>query len=783
MYLPLPPPGFQPMPQFHRQLSYDELFLPRPEFKKFNSNPLEFRSFILNFETYIESRVNDPRILFCLLLQHCEERVKPKIDHYVGRGEMAYHLAKTKLQQEYGRECVIADICEQEIKEAPQVKANDPESFKRFSETLERALVTLQNLSSFGSVNSLDTMTKLISKLPFELRRRWVKRSVSIEENSDRVAHFENFVKFVRSEAKEMNSLYGRRVFATPESKTSSDRSRSKTYNFAICATRPKNEVKMNYCWYCNDCTHQLLNCPKFLKSEVKDRSLFVKSKRLCYKCLSSKHKTNECTRSNCCKVEGCKGTFHHTLLHRNTVPPALPTRESVANESPCSSENNKAIACSETSDNFYFCVVPVRVQYKDKEALTYAFLDQGSSHSFCDQTLINALKISEPLENINLQTLKNPIRSYQGMAFDLKISSLDWANSVEISNVFSIAEVPVRPNAIPVKDKLKKMPHLSDLSFPTIKGATVTLLIGANVPELFCPINARKGRRGKPIAIQTPLGWSLLGPSLSTSNTSNCVVNFVNAREDSLQRDIDCLCSMDFRDGTSVLNTSHSKEDRVTYQLMESSVSLVDTHYQLPLPWKPDTKALPNNRDMALQRLKGLRNRLLRDQSLREKYVSTIEGYLSEGYAEPVPPLNQEIGFTVWFLPHHPVIHPKKPKIRVVFDCSVKYRGMCLNDALMQGPHLTNDLVGVLIRFRKELIAVTGDIRAMFHQVKVHPKDVNALRFLWWPKGNLNSNPMDYRMVVHCLAPHRRRLVHHFVYDRLSRILGICTNPLLRKF
>ena len=206
-------------------------------------------------------------------------------------------------------------------------------------------------------------MIKLISKLPFELRRRWVKRSVSIEENSDRMAHFEDFVKFVRSEAKEMNSLYGHRVFTIPESKSSSDRSRSKTYNFAIGATRPKNEVKVNSCWYCNDCTHQLLNCPKFLKSEVKDRSLFVKSKRLCYKCLSSKHKTNNCTRSNCCKVEGCKGTFHHTLLHRNIVPPALPTRESVANESPCSSENNKAIVCSETSDNFYLCVVAVRVQ------------------------------------------------------------------------------------------------------------------------------------------------------------------------------------------------------------------------------------------------------------------------------------------------------------------------------------------------------------------------------------------------------------------------------------
>ena len=83
-----------------------------------------------------------------------------------------------------------------------------------------------------------------------------------------------------------MNSLYWRRVFSTPESKSSSDRSRSETYNFAIGATRPKNDVKVNSCWYCNDCTHQLLNCSKFLKSEVKERSLFVKSKRLCFKYL-----------------------------------------------------------------------------------------------------------------------------------------------------------------------------------------------------------------------------------------------------------------------------------------------------------------------------------------------------------------------------------------------------------------------------------------------------------------------------------------------------------------
>ena len=103
----------------------------------------------------------------------------------------------------------------------------------------------------------------------------------------------------------------------------------------------------------------------------------------------------------------------------------------------------------------------------------------------------------------------------------------------------------------------------------------------------------------------------------------------------------------------------------------------------------------------------------------------------------------------------------------------------MCLNDALMQGPHLINDLVGVLIRFRKELIAVTGDIRAMFHQVKVHPKDVNALRFLWWPEGNLNSNLKYYRMVVHLCGATSSPACASFCLRQVVKDFGHMHQPL----
>ena len=37
-----------------------------------------------------------------------------------------------------------------------------------------------------------------------------------------------------------------------------------------------------------------------------------------------------------------------------------------------------------------------------------------------------------------------------------------------------------------------------------------------------------------------------------------------------------------------------------------------------------------------------------------------------------------------------------------------------------------------------------------MFHQVMVDPKDVDALRFLWWPDDDLSKRPVDFRMMVH---------------------------------
>ena len=78
-----------------------------------------------------------------------------------------------------------------------------------------------------------------------------------------------------------------------------------------------------------------------------------------------------------------------------------------------------------------------------------------------------------------------------------------------------------------------------------------------------------------------------------------------------------------------------------------------------------------------------------------------------------------------------------------------LKLDGISLNDRLYHGPDFTNNLVGVLIRFRKKETAVTADIEAMFHHVKVLPYDADALRFLCWETA-LSQPPKEYQMLVH---------------------------------
>ena len=105
-----------------------------------------------------------------------------------------------------------------------------------------------------------------------------------------------------------------------------------------------------------------------------------------------------------------------------------------------------------------------------------------------------------------------------------------------------------------------------------------------------------------------------------------------------------------------------------------------------------------------------------------------------------------------IWYLPHHNVVNINRPdKMRIVFDCAAKFHDVSMNGEVLQGPDLTNTLLGILLRFREDQVASMGDVEAMYHQVRVPPEHNDALRFLWWESGDMSKKPVVYtRMTSH---------------------------------
>jgi hypothetical protein len=82
---------------------------------------------------------------------------------------------------------------------------------------------------------------------------------------------------------------------------------------------------------------------------------------------------------------------------------------------------------------------------------------------------------------------------------------------------------------------------------------------------------------------------------------------------------------------------------------------------------------------------------------------------------------------------PHR--FHPAKPgKIHIVYDAAVKFKGTSLNDELLHGHNLANEIIEVLLRFCKE--------------VTIAAEDRDSLRFLW--SSNNLDDPEEYHMNVH---------------------------------
>ena len=133
------------------------------------------------------------------------------------------------------------------------------------------------------------------------------------------------------------------------------------------------------------------------------------------------------------------------------------------------------------------------------------------------------------------------------------------------------------------------------------------------------------------------------------------------------------------------------------------------------------------------------------------DQCVEAMAKDISIGYVEELDPqCPSPTKGKVWYLPMLHVKHPRKQSVRLVHDSAALHQGLCINSVLLQGPDLSNNLRGLLMRFREHPVAFIADVESMFKNFHVPRDQRDYLRFFWYKDNDTSKKLVEYRATVH---------------------------------
>lgn len=777
--------------------------LPVPEPSVFSGDPLRYKDWKMSFQTLI-GRKNIPvneKVYY--LRKYVGGPAKKAIESYFLIGtDTAYHSAWDVLEERYGSSFVIAKAFRDKLTSWPRIGPKDSVELREFSDFLRGCEAAMSQIKTLEVLNDCGENQRMLTKLPDWLTARWNRRVIEIEEETKTFPSFSQFVEFVTKEAKiscnPVTSLHALKSSDGEKVKTPKTRS----VGAKVLASSSEENPDARGCVFCEKSNHSIHTCRRFMDKLIAERVRFVQTKKLCFGCLKPGHYSKNCERRSVCDT--CKKK-HPTCLHEGRAKEdgkkehrddARKESGKHSKEKERSKERTESKQTDETSseaishrvvqdmnNTHTSSVMPVwlsTTSNPESEVLLYALLDNQSDTTFVLQEKADALETQKEPVQLKLSTLSSrstviPSQKLTG----LQVRGFHSSKKISLPVTYTREFIPANLSHIPTPKTARAWPHLEHLAeeiAPLIE-CDIGLLIGYNCSQALLPREVVAGKDNEPFAQRTDLGWSIVGcvnPCVdygdAIGSSHRIVVRQVTPYQQSpanLTSEVRYICRTQVKEVVTppdvikalesdfnergVEDAHFSQEDLRFISIMEEGIRIkADGHCEMPLPFKEDRPSLPDNRRCAEHRLKCLRKRFEKDKQYHKDYVAFMSETISRGDAEKVS--REDINKRpAWYIPHHGVYHPQKPgKIRVVFDCSAKFEGLSLNDHLLTGPELTNNLVGVLCRFRKGPVAIMCDIERMFYQFHVRAEDQDYLRFLWWDDGDFQSQPSVYRMRVH---------------------------------
>ncbi|XP_058817603.1 uncharacterized protein LOC131680903 [Topomyia yanbarensis] len=620
-------------------------------------------------------------------------------------------------------------------------------------ENFERILKTLDQLVQPADYKDLLLLHILSSKLDSSTRRSWEEHTSSKDSES----------------LKDLTDFLARRVRVL-EALPSKGLDQRHDTSQPMYKQRPSQQPRASYsavqqtsfrCSVCSE-NHPLYKCKVFGQMAVSEREGVLRTHALCRNCFHKGHQAKDCNSKVSCRK--CKAR-HHTIVcfkaHSDSRTKNNAESEDVASgksDSGDASETRLAhvavdssvlsATCSSRIPTPRVLLATAMITIKDDAGVSItarALLDSGSQCNFVSRRLCQRFKLHQNRVQVPVVGIgQSEIMAKYEVQLTISSRTQDFTKSLallvlpKITVKLPISDIDINGWNIPTHLKL------SDSEFNRSKPVDL-ILGGGSFFDFFSVGQSIELGERLPKLIDSVFGWVVAGEYNTLSYNSPRVCNTATTAtlEELLPRFWSC-------EEIGLAERMSPQEARCEEQFSSTVKRALDGRYIVTLPKDEKVIAkLGESKETAFKRLQGLERRLGKDPILRKRYDEFLMEYLKLGHMKKVN-VNEDCQINRVFLPHHPVVKESSTttKVRVVFDASCKTAtGISLNDGLVAGPVIQDDLRSIIFRCRTRQIMVIADVEKMFRQVIVASDDRWLQNILW--RFDSKEPPSTYELTT----------------------------------
>ncbi|XP_053687053.1 uncharacterized protein LOC128736588 [Sabethes cyaneus] len=670
-----------------------------------------------------------------------------------------YTVAWELLTKRYSNTKVLRKRQVQALFELPTIRRESASELNSLLDNFEKIVKSLDQVTPQQTdYKDMLLVHLLCSRLDHTTRRGWeefssTKESDTIKDLTEFLQRRARILESVPIKPSEIKAEY-------TQPKRPNKIATVKAYNASV--QRPSTS---GTCVSCSD-NHLLYQCPSFQRLSVSERDALLRSHSLCRNCFRRGHHAKECNSKFTCRQ--CKGK-HHTLVcfrskatEEKPKPNGEPTSavmaatEEAIEPKVVNLATTSKVVCNTVSSSstgvFLLTAIVTLVDDRGQQVHARALLDSAAECNLISDRVRKSLTVKEQpctVEVVGIQGLSSKVQRKITVMVQSRFS--EFSQPMEM---YILPKIAAQVAVILVDVNQWNLPSGIELADPTFfKGGSVDLVLGAEAFFDFFT-TGRKIRLGNnlPSLVDSVFGWVVTGKCSVAASVKSVVCDLA------INYNLDSLLEKFWESEDIGQRHNYSPEEsRCMEYFTKTTRRQPSGRYTVSYPRNDELLAkLGDSKEISERRFLQIEKRLGRDEKLREQYADFMKVYECMGHMKLIDD-EHDTDVKRCFLPHHPVVKEDSTttKVRVVFDASAKTSSnVSLNDSLLVGPVIQEDLRSIILRSRTRQVMVVADIEKMFRQIDIHPEDRQFQCILWRTSPNVPLSTYELSTVTYGTKP-----------------------------